>query len=412
MPASLRLSVDRITTANGQGVLDRLAGSDLVERGCVTLISVEAIRDRAGERWFRRRDDVWAYVNRKLTEHLTHQDIRQRVNETDFLIAMTQEEGVAAQAVSLKILEEVLLYFLGVADTVDLKIRAVGRIDGDQILATDLDPRRIAVARQKITETGGASPYRTLVDAHEERRRNPVSFVAAGGQKLRIDFALEHVVSLRYAVTAALRVQPTVTHITSGRVIPARSFVRLLDDDIAFIDGATLAFAALFIPADARSQPPLILPASFRTLGARKGRNALVNLGGVAPPQIKKSLIIELTDIDRGTPEGRLVEVTGLVGGLTRAVFARLQPVKGATAAIRGVRLQGLTLDGADLTGRDSRVASQMLALGAQAKGLAPTLMVQGLSNEGFFHVAQVAGFTHAGVRAYPLTAAGEQSAA
>jgi len=411
MPESLRLSVDRITTANGQGVLDRLAGTDLVERGCVVLISVEAIRERTGERWFRRRDDVWAYVNRKLSEHLTHQDIRQRVNETDFLIAMTHEEGVAAQAVSLKILEEVLVYFLGAADTVDLKIRAVGRIDGDQILATELDPRRIAVARQKIAETGGDSPYRTMVDADEEKRRNPVSFVAGGGPKLRIDFALEHVVSLRYGVTAALRVEPTVTHIISGRVIPARSFVRLLDDDVAFIDAATLAFAALFIPTDARSQPPLILPASFRTLGARKGRTALVNGAGVSPPQIKKSLIVELTDVDRGTPQGRLVEVAGLVGAVSRAVFARLQPVKGATAAIQGARMQGLTLDGSDLTGGDSRVAGLMLALGGQAKGLSPTLMVQGLRDEGFFHIAQVAGFTHAGVRARPMTVESEQAA-
>lgn len=405
MPSSVRLSIDRITSASGRSLLQRLAATDLVERGCVTLISVEAIRERMGDRWFRRRDDVWAYVERKLDEHLAHQDIRQRVNETDFLIAMTLEEGVAVQAVSLKVLEEVLLHFLGAADPVDLRIRAVGRIDGDEITGADLDPTRIAVARQKLAETGGTSPYRTAVDAEQERRRNPVSFVAAGGRRLRIDFALEHVVSLRHRVTAALRVQPTVSHEATGEIIPSRTFGQLLDDDIAVIDAASLAFAALFIPTDTRSQPPLILPSSFRTLGARKGRNALINLDGVPAPQLKKSLIVELVDIDRGTPQGRLVEVAGLVGGLVRAVFARVQPVKAAMAPVQGARLAGLTLDGADLVGRDSRIANQILAVGAQARGLSPTLMVQGLPSEGFFHVAQVAGFTHAGVRVPPITA-------
>jgi hypothetical protein len=37
--------------------------------------------------------------------------------------------------------------------------------------------------------------------------------------------------------------------------------------------------------------------------------------------------------------------------------------------------------------------------------------MVQGLRNEGFFHIAQVAGFTHAGVRAKPMTVESERAA-
>ena len=94
------------------------------------IISVEAIRERSGDRWDRKRDDVWGYLGRKLNEYLSYQDIHQRLNETDVLVAMTTEDGVAAQAVGMKVLEDVLEFFLGAAERKDIRIRAVSRIDG------------------------------------------------------------------------------------------------------------------------------------------------------------------------------------------------------------------------------------------------------------------------------------------
>lgn len=398
-------TIDRIATATAAAALDRLAGSDLVERGCVTIISVEAIQERAGDRWPRKRDDVWAYVGRKLDEHLSHQDIRQRLNETDFLIGMTQEEGVAAQAVSLKILEEVLVFFLGSAEQADFRVRSVNRIDGLNVSAAELDPVRIAVARQRVADPAAPSPYRHGIDPEEERKRNPVSFVTAGGETMKVHFALEHVVSLQHNVTAALRVQPTVSHAATGRVIPARFFGKLTDEEAAFIDRSALDFASLFMPKDSRSQPPLIVPASFRSLGGRKGRRELVGREDITAEQLRRSLFIELFDVDRGTPPGRLAEVSALVTAVSRGVFVRLQPVKRAAAPVRDVRLRGLTFDAADLAGFDSRLARLLVAISMEAKGLSPALVVQGLPSAEYFGMAQVAGFTHASRRAI---AAGE----
>ncbi|WP_421931229.1 hypothetical protein [Phenylobacterium sp.] len=393
-------SIERLTAGGAAAALERLAATDLVERGCVTIISVEAIRQRSGDRWTRKRDAVWAYVGKKCDEHLAYQDIRHRVGETDFLIAMTSEEGVAAQAVSLKILEEVLLFFLGVADRADMKIRAVSAIDGDELSCSEIDLTRIAAPRAAPPEEVIAvSPYHAGVDPAEERRRNPISFVTASGQNLRIDFALQEVVSLRHKVTAALRVDPTVTHIASGRLIPARAFGKLSDDDIAFIDRSALDFAALFAGVEGRPAPPLILPLSFRTMSARKGRQALISVPGLTPARMKTGMMVELIDVDRGTPEARLLEVTGLVGQVCKGVLARIQPVRDPVGAVRGARLQGLTVDAGDLVGGDSQVASQMIALAAQARGRAPALMIHGLTSEGFLDVAGVAGFTHASMK-------------
>ncbi len=405
-------SIERITAGGAAAALDRLAGTDLVERGCVTIISVEAIRKRSGERWPRKRDAVWAYLGKKFDEHLAYQDIRHRIGETDFLVAMTSEEGVAAQAVSLKILEEALLFFLGVADPHDMKVRAVSAINGEELACSEIDPARVTAHKPAPPEEVIAVSAYAAVDPAEERRRNPISFVTASGQNLRIDFSLEAAVSLRHKVTAALRIEPTVTHIASGRVIPSRAFAKLSDDDIAFIDRASLDYAALFVGADAGPHPPLILPLSFRTLSTRKGRQALIGTEGLPPHRVRASVMVELIDVDRGTPEARLLEVTGLVGQLCKGVLARLQPGRDVTGPVKGARLQGLTVAAVDLGGTDSQVASQMLNIAAQARGRSPALMIHGLPSGGYLDVAEVAGFTHASLKAARSDQVLEQPAA
>jgi hypothetical protein len=397
--------LDRLNAADVSALLERFGGHDLMARGAVNIISLSAIRDTAGDRWPRKRPDVWAYIERKLAEHLTYQDLAQRVGETDYLIAMTSEEGVAAQAVALKVLEEVLLHFLGAAESRHMSVRAVTGLKDGEVSCAPLDPVFILQTRARLESEPPAPVERPQVDPDELRKRNPYSFHAATGIPLRIDFAIEDLQSLKHGVTAALRIEPTVTEAPTGRVIPARTFGRLSDADLMTIDQATLDFAALFLPkVDGKGQPALIVPVSFRTMSTRKGRELLISCAGAAAGRVKASLVIELVDIDRGAPLARLIEVVGLLKSVCRGVFARVQPAKDAMAPLTGVRLMGVTLDAADLPGPDSRIAAQILEFGRQARGLAPALAVQGLSSDGFFAVAETAGLTHASLRVAAMT--------
>lgn len=394
------VTVTKITATDAAAVLERLSGSDRVERGAVFVISVEAIRERSGDRWPRKREDVWVYLNRKLNEHLSYQDVHHRINETDVLVAMTTEDGIAAQSVGMKVLEEVLEFFLGAVDPLDIRIRAVNRVDGNELTCTDLDPKVIAVAR----EIEADAPFRAQVSERAESERNPVSFVASNGQLLQVDFALEHLVSLRHGVTAVLRVEPTVTFSATGEIVPPRKFFKLNDDDLITIDRATLAFGALFLPRDAKVQPPVILPVSFRTMGARKGRSTLTSIPGVSPERLRQGAMIEFVDIDRGTPSGRLVEVVSLVGRVCRGVLARLQMGREALGPVQDARFNGLTLDFAEYPLPDVRLVDLMRAMALQMRGKAPALIAQGLRDYRHFGLADAAGFTHASVRAQPLS--------
>lgn len=399
---------DRLNAADIAAVLDRFGGQDLLARGAVNILSLAAIRERAGERWPRRRPDVWAYTERKLAEHLTFQDLSQRVGETDYLIAMTSEDGMAAQAITLKVLEEVLLHFLGAAEQGDLRVRAVTGLSGGEVSCAPLDPRTILKGRkaEPVAAPAPAAPPPDI-DPEEEKRRNPHMFATGSGLTLRIDFAVEPVISLRHGVPAALRIEPTVTETVSGRVIPTRAFSRLSDGDLATVDLATLHYAGLYLPrVDAPAARPLIVPVSFRTMAANKGRQALVAAAGEAQGRMKRGLLIELVDVDRGTPQGRLIEVCGLLRTLCRGVFARVQSSRDEMALFREARLAGVTLDAAEFAGDDARLAAAMLDLGRLAKGQTPLIAVQGLASQVMFAVAETAGLTHASLRNAPATLA------
>jgi GGDEF domain-containing protein len=386
-------------------VLHRLAGTELIARGSVNVISVKAIRSWAGDWWSQKRGDVWTYVERKLAEHLDRSDMRARISDSEFLIAMNSDQGLAAQATSVKILEDVLTHLLGSVDINDLGISSVIGVENGEAVCRRIDAASVLASRAR--RDSQRSPVRRAVEAADEARRTPVAFTTAGGAALRVDFTLEHVVSLRRNVATAIRIEPVVTHLGSGRQATSRAVSRLPDRDIAFVDEATLKFAALFARgAQGHDTPDLILPASFRTLGTQRGRDMLTGTPGLSLALLRGGVMIELVDITRGTPSGRLLEVVGLLKALTRGVIARVPPEKDALRGLKDARLAGLALDASDLTGPAEKVAAEIMNFGRDTKGLAPMTILQGLPAEGYFAAAETAGLTHAALRATnPLAA-------
>lgn len=384
-------------------VLQRLTGNDLVARGSVNVISIKAIRQWAGEWWSQKRGDVWTYVELKLNEHLDRLDMRARISDSEFLIAMNNDQGLAAQATSVRILEDVLTHLLGAASPMDLGIRSVIGVEGGEAVCRPIDASVVLAARAR--RDSARSPVRVAVDPADETRRTPVAFTTAGGAALRVDFTLEHVVNLRRNVTTAVRIEPMVTHLASGRQASARALTKLSDRDVAFIDESTLKYAAVFArSAQGPNTPELILPASFRTLGTQRGRDLLTGTAGLSLGLLRGGIQIELVDITRGTPAGRLLEVVGLLRALTRGVIARVPPDKEALRVLRDARLAGLALDASDLSGEAAKIAMDIMAFGRDARGLAPMTILQGLPQEGYFAAAETAGLTHASLRAnYPL---------
>ena len=57
-------AVARFVDDDAAAFLEQLSNSLLLQAGAVNLIGMDAIRDRMGPRWERRKEDVWTYVEK------------------------------------------------------------------------------------------------------------------------------------------------------------------------------------------------------------------------------------------------------------------------------------------------------------------------------------------------------------
>src|ERR1700761_1327475 len=135
--------VDRIASAAVQDTLERISSADLLAAGAVNMIGLEAIRRKVGERWPRKAPAVWEHVEREIERTLGPTSVFVRIDDITYLIAMPGEQGFAAQATCLTILQDVLKFFLGEMRWGDVSLRQVTQIQGGSVISAEVDPTSV-----------------------------------------------------------------------------------------------------------------------------------------------------------------------------------------------------------------------------------------------------------------------------
>ena len=105
--------IDRIASAETRDTLERINNSEMLAAGAVNMIGLDAIRLKLGDRWPRKAPSVWEHIERELERTLGPTGVFLRLEDVSYLVAQPGEEGFAAQAVCLTILQDVLKFFLG-----------------------------------------------------------------------------------------------------------------------------------------------------------------------------------------------------------------------------------------------------------------------------------------------------------
>lgn len=319
--------------------LHALQGSELLANGCVNLIGLDAIRDRAGPMWPRKQELVWEFTAKKLQERLGPHDLLLRVDDTTFLVAVVTDYASAAQAVCLRVLEEVLLHFIGHLDRADIRLRRVEDIRDGEVVSSSLDPTRIPKLEDAPRSSAAMAP-----DPVREAEKNPLLFKSVSGRVLRVDFAPRPVTSLQHGVLTALHLSQAIVDTETNMVLGASGRDDLTDADLIRIDEASLDYASLFAMGDqAAGYVALIIPVSYRTLLNRRGRAALI-AHGAGSVALKTGGLFEIIDMDLGTPPSRMDEAVSMARTLCRGALARLPERHGSLTPFAGIGFAGLTV--------------------------------------------------------------------
>ncbi|AQR61430.1 hypothetical protein BZG35_07005 [Brevundimonas sp. LM2] len=319
--------------------LSALQGSELVANGCVNLIALDAIRDRAGPLWDRKQQLVWDFTETKLRDRLGPHDLLVRVDDTTFMVAVMTDYATAAQAVCLRVLEEILLHFIGRVDRADVRLRRVDRIEGDEVVSSALDPSRIP----RLEDTARAA-VSIAPSSARERELNPLFFTSISGRDLRVDFSPRPVTSLQHGVLTAIHLARTIVDVRSDTVLTGKDQDGLTDGDLIRIDKATLDYACLFNMGDhSAGYVALIIPVSYRSLLNRRGREAF-SQAGAGHLAMKTGSLFEISDLDLGTPPSRMDEAVAVGRTLCRGVIVRLPEQPGSLAPFTNAGFAGLTV--------------------------------------------------------------------
>jgi hypothetical protein len=152
--------------------------------------------------------------------------------------------------------------------------------------------------------------------------------------------------------------------------------------------------AALYLESDVG----LVIPCSIYTIATARNRALVVEKMQAVAPTPTKPVIIELTDVDQGTPQGRLLEAVSLLAPHCRAVVARMGPTRPDIEVLRASRLAGLSLD---CTGCDGRELIARIG-GAQLGRIGSLLFAFGLPSSAACDLAMASGATHGGLSITP----------
>lgn len=383
--------IDRVTSSEACEALDRLAGAELLRAGGANLIGLDAIRSKLGDRWPAKRARVWEHVERDLERRLSPTDMILRLDEVNYLVAISGASRFAAQATCMHALKDLLQFFLGETRMTDIAVRTVTGVEGGAVTSAPLDPAAI----EKAAAAPPPEPALSEQPAEEWRpplagRTNVSSFFGVKRTPVEVRIAVEPVVNLRRDLITSFLIDRTAAPAVAD---PA---------DRLQVDTAALSYAVTLLQEhkDRGGRLTLHLPVSYSSIASTKAREATLRMIRRMHETARETMLIEIDDLDPGVPPSRLIEVVSLVKPFCLGVLGRVRPTRKALDAVRGCGLKGLVLDAGGGIGRtpaeDAIVLRAFVEAGAS---IAPNLIVHGLADPVMVDIAKAAGLTHASLK-------------
>lgn len=389
--------MERLSSASLSEVLDKVAPS--IAGGCVNVISVEAIRERSGDRWSRKREQVDVFVERAFTRLASPGSLIVALNDAEFVTIQPDATRWAALNLSAGVLKETLNFFVGAVARADMRLFRVTDFVGGELAVEPVDAARFMAGEDvepeapDMVKRGPEAPPSAQLPA---RARRVTRMVAGPGVELEITVTAEPTWNVGARVVASFLMR-TSTALDppneSRRPGRRRELSPVLAGEVAL---HALTYAADLI-RDEGVQVALHVPLSVNALSYSTSRYRLLHALRDMDPAIRRLIILEVTELSEGVPQSRLAEMVSMLAPYSRAVLAR---APSETADLRGWRrcgLSGITLDCAHLSASDRNAQFRLSAFAKAAAEVAPACVGYALESRSLLLAAWAAGFTHLG---------------
>lgn len=255
-----------LNSAHAGAVLEKVASSRLVQDGCVVLLSLDAVRLAAGARWPAKQTAVYEYAEREFDKHFSTVDQFIRVSDSAYLLVQPHHPHSGGLGRGLRLLRDILEFFLGRASPEDLRIGIVTQLEGSLIQHRPLG------GQQDFGADIGEARSWAATDAPSPPPSVPINKTSA--RKLLLDFKFHAVWSRKKNAIVSNRLKPAVYEsLESGE---RRPLTRLLGvREQTGVDLMVLDEALSQLGIEQGAKFGLHAPVHISTLNSAEGRQAV-----------------------------------------------------------------------------------------------------------------------------------------
>lgn len=302
-----------------------------IPAGVANLISLAPIKSRLGERWLRKREQVWAHVEAFLNRQLRTEDMVVRLDDLNLLVVQPGRDPLAAQITCVRASSELMKFFIGDASTQSVDVRIVERVDESGVVTRAIEPDRL---KAMVLATGP--------DLSGPARESALPLLTRLGRKLEVRVALDPLWSLAGGPRVIGHYSRVgLSDADTGEPLSVEARRRLQSGDLVEVDICVLQGSLALRAASPSLFGSLILPVSYSTLANSSTRYQLMQVVQRLAPAERRSFGWEIVGLETGVPAGRLSELVGMARAQTRGVICQLEP---SLANAEKVRAAGATL--------------------------------------------------------------------
>lgn len=338
-----------------------VASPALLERGCVIVIGLEAIRDEAGARWDKMRHSIYLNLEGLLRQKLGGTDYFSQLDDLSFLVSMPAASSDEAQILCVSVAHDLHKNLLGHCEIAQLRISRATKLEGDNLeceVTEGVTLARIA-SQAGLKITGSAAPN----CAHAPQYKPPID--------------ASHSSQSRYCFTPLWDVQnEAITTYRCGTVVenslfetiqPHTTFKSELADLLARLRFATETLAMHLASGH---KYLLSLPISYDLLGSPIARMEVASLCRSLSSAMRPYLQFEIGEMPYGVPQSRLSELVGSLRPFCRGVTAYLPARIPSYAAYQGAGLSAIGLSFSAGLVANTDMSSEVFKLATAAQRL------------------------------------------
>lgn len=299
---------------------------DAIGRGQFHIVSLEPVRTALGVRWRRNEGLVEDFVVRSFQRLAAADDMIIRVNDADFVLIQPSRSPMSALSRAAALASQTLSHFLGEVRPENVEVSIIQQIsDGviEAVKATQEQLDEAARADGPIPKQQSESPPWEAFGVKRPPRKI-VAFKRPEGGDLEALHYCEPIWNAAHSAVAAFRLQSLTfyrpTPQTRQRVVPSDLTARTH----AVIAQQSLCYANELLQAPQNQGIALSVPLALDAFAHSASRIAVAGKFRSISADIRRRLLIELTEVPRDVILGRVVEAAAQVKPFVRRVTIRI----------------------------------------------------------------------------------------